>query len=110
VGTALLQHAEHHLADLGIRLVVAKVDAADMPLLRWYRHRGYTVARSGESCTFDTPTSVTAIDAGDDYRWRLAVKASGHSIIRRMSGLWLDPPLCRDSTRDAKAVPGSRSG
>lgn len=92
-GTALLQHAEQHFSDLGIRVVVAKVDASDMPVLRWYRHRGYTVARVGEQCNIHVPAAVTGINAGDDGQWRLAVKASGRSVVRRLSGLWLEPPL-----------------
>ena len=54
VATALLRHAEDQFGELGVRYLVAKVDATAMTTLRWYRHRGYTLARGagspGRSC------------------------------------------------------------
>ncbi|MDT8913536.1 GNAT family N-acetyltransferase [Amycolatopsis sp. PS_44_ISF1] len=95
VGATLLARAEQHLREHGVRLFVAKVDATDMAILRWYRHRGYTIARSGETCTIDTPAGTTGIDAGGvrDTQWRLAVKAPEHTATPSMSGFRLTPPL-----------------
>ncbi|MFK0244513.1 GNAT family N-acetyltransferase [Amycolatopsis azurea] len=92
-GTALLRHAEHVLGERGVEVLVAKVDAGDMPVMRWYRHRGYRVADTGESCLLDTPAGETSIDAGpaSDRRWRLAVKAPGKSVVRGLRGLRLEP-------------------
>ncbi|RSN61524.1 GNAT family N-acetyltransferase [Amycolatopsis sp. WAC 04182] len=90
-GTALLDHAERFLGDQGVRVFVAKVDAGDMPVLRWYRHRGYRVADTGESCTIDTPAGATSVNAGPvhERRWRLAIKAPGHAVVRGLRGLRL---------------------
>ncbi|WP_235213318.1 N-acetyltransferase [Amycolatopsis sp. MJM2582] len=92
-GSALLDHAERYLAEHGVRVFAAKVDAGDMPVLRWYRHRGYRVADTGESCLIDTPAGQTSIDAGPahDRRWRLAIKAPGHAVVRGVRGLRLAP-------------------
>lgn len=87
VATALLRHAENHLGELGVRYLVAKIDAAAMSTLRWYRHRGYTLAREGEHLLVETPDGSAGLDAGDSARWRLAVKAPGKTITRRGAGL-----------------------
>ncbi|WP_249227841.1 GNAT family N-acetyltransferase [Kutzneria sp. CA-103260] len=89
VGTALLRYAEQHLHRRGIRLVVAKVDAADRRVMPWYRHRGYTLARNGESCYIATPDKSVGLNAGPaDGPWRLAVKAPGAAITWCAGGLW----------------------
>ncbi len=89
-GTALLHHAGEHFRGLGVQLIVAKVDAADTQLMLWYRRRGYTLARNGESCFISTPEGPAGINAGPaDGPWRLAAKAPNGSIVRRTSGLWL---------------------
>jgi GNAT superfamily N-acetyltransferase len=88
-GTALLRFAEQYLHSRGVRLVVAKADAADRRVMLWYRHRGYTLARNGESCYIATADEPIGINAGPAYGlWRLAVKALGASITRRAGGLW----------------------
>ncbi|WP_037306963.1 GNAT family N-acetyltransferase [Amycolatopsis orientalis] len=92
-GTALLDHAERYLGDQGVRVFVAKVDAGDMPVMRWYRHRGYRLADIGESCILDTPSGATSINAGQAHerQWRLAIKAPGHAVVRGLRGLHLTP-------------------
>ncbi|WP_143267893.1 GNAT family N-acetyltransferase [Amycolatopsis alba] len=92
-GTALLGHAERFLGERGVELFVAKGDAGDMPVMRWYRHRGYRVADAGQSCLLETPAGATSIDAGPahDRRWRLAIKAPGKSVVRGVRGLRLEP-------------------
>ena len=87
VATALLRHAEDHFGELGVRYLVAKVDATAMSTLRWYRHRGYTLAREDEDLLVATPDGSAGLDAGDSARWRLAVKAPGKTIIRRGAGV-----------------------
>ncbi|UMP07030.1 GNAT family N-acetyltransferase [Amycolatopsis sp. EV170708-02-1] len=90
-GTALLSHAEQHFRELGLQLIVAKIDATDKQVMLWYRHRGYTLARNGESCFINTPEGPAGINAGPvDGEWRLAAKAPHASIVRRTSGLWLN--------------------
>ncbi|MFI5560743.1 GNAT family N-acetyltransferase [Amycolatopsis japonica] len=92
-GTALLDYAERYLGEQGVRVFVAKVDAGDMPVLRWYRHRGYRLAGTGESCTLDTPSGATSLNAGParERQWRLAIKAPGHAVARSLRGLRLIP-------------------
>lgn len=87
VATALLRHAEAQFVELGVRYLVAKVDATAMSTLRWYRHRGYTLAREDEDLVVETPDGSAGLDAGDSARWRLAVKAPGKTITRRGAGL-----------------------
>lgn len=87
VATALLRHAEDQLVKLGVRYIVAKVDATTMSTLRWYRHRGYTLAREDEDLKVETRGGSAGLNAGDSARWRLAVKAPGQSITRRGAGL-----------------------
>ncbi|WP_410646993.1 hypothetical protein [Amycolatopsis sp. cmx-4-54] len=91
----MLGYAERFPAEQGVWLFVAKVDAGDMPVMRWYRHRGYRVADSGASCLLDTPAGETSIGAGSAHgrRWRLAVKAPGHEVVRGMRGLRLTSTL-----------------
>lgn len=90
-GTVLLDHAERFLGDQGVRVFVAKVGAAVIPVMRWYRHRGFRVVASDESCLLDTPVGQTRIDAGPARGrwWRLAVKAPGHKVVGGMRGLRL---------------------
>lgn len=89
-GTALLTQAEQHFREIGIELIIAKVDAADRQVLLWYRRRGYTLARNGESCFIRTPEGPAGINAGPaDGAWRLAAKATSSTITRNTTGLWL---------------------
>lgn len=74
IATTLLRHAEDQFAQLGLRYIVAKVDAAAMPTLRWYRHRGYTLAREGEHLAIEISDGAAGLDAGGSNRWRLAAK------------------------------------
>ncbi|OXM44787.1 GNAT family N-acetyltransferase [Amycolatopsis alba] len=92
-GTALLRHVERFLGERGVEVFVAKVDASDMPVMRWYRHRGYRVADAGESCLLVTASGATSIDAGPAHarRWRLAIKAPGKAVVRGLRGLRLEP-------------------
>jgi GNAT superfamily N-acetyltransferase len=90
IGTALITYAEQYLARRGTQLLVAKVDATDRQAMLFYRHRGYTLARNGESCYIDTPEGQAGINAGPvDNSWRLAAKSPAGTITRRGSGLWL---------------------
>ncbi|UUV32347.1 GNAT family N-acetyltransferase [Amycolatopsis roodepoortensis] len=115
-GTALLEHAERYLSDQGVRVFVAKVDAEDMPVMRWYRHRGYRVASTGESCAIDTPAGEMSINAGPAHerRWRLAIKAPGHAVARGLRGLRLatnTPTQTLPDTRETARchLPGGES-
>lgn len=92
VGTALLRDAEQHLRSLGTQLITAKISAGDMSVLRWWRHRGWTLAGAGEACFVDDRGRI-GLDAGRDGRWRLAVHAPHRAIARRLTGLWVVPAL-----------------
>ncbi|MEU5240944.1 GNAT family N-acetyltransferase [Streptomyces lydicus] len=68
VGSALL-HAAHALVTKeGVRVMLAKVSASDFPVLRWWRHRGYTLAQPGQSVRLHLPQSVTCNDGYNGYR------------------------------------------
>lgn len=92
VGTALLRGAEEYLRDLGVQLITAKINASDMPVLRWWRHRSYTLARTGEPCFLDDHGHV-GLDDGHDGGWRLAVRAPERTFRRQLTGLWVTPAL-----------------
>lgn len=92
IGTALVRHAEEHVRELGTQLITAKITATDMPVLRWWRHRGYTLARDDEACFLDQRGRI-GLDAGHDGQWRLAARAFDRTLTRRHTGLWLTPSL-----------------
>lgn len=87
VATTLLRQAEEQFVTLGVRYIVAEVGATAMSTLRWYRHRGYTLARDEEDLMIETPDGSAGLNAGDSTRWRLAVHAPGKTITRRGVGL-----------------------
>lgn len=92
VGTALLRYATQYLHSAGTQVLTAKIGAADMPVLRWWRHRGWTLAGNGEACYLDRRGGV-GLDAGQDGQWRLAVHSPDRALTPRASGLWVTPAL-----------------
>ncbi|MEU8653704.1 GNAT family N-acetyltransferase [Streptomyces sp. NPDC048737] len=72
VGSALLDAAHALAADDHARVLLAKVAARDFPVLRWWRHRGYTLARPGQDVRLHLQPPVTCHDGNDGYR--LAVR------------------------------------
>lgn len=87
IATTLLRHAEDQFAELGVRYIVAKVDATATSTLRWYRHRNYMLTRDGEDLAIETSHGTAGLHAGEPTRWRLAVKAPHTTIVRRGAGL-----------------------
>ncbi|MFI8194525.1 GNAT family N-acetyltransferase [Streptomyces sp. NPDC085946] len=80
VGSALL-HAAHALAaDDGVRVLLAKIAARDFPVLRWWRHRGYTLAQPGQNVRLHLEHPITCHDGHNGYR--LAGWAPGRSARR----------------------------
>lgn len=87
VGSALLGFVEEYFAQRPIEYVLVKIDATDGPVLRWYRHRGYLLARAGESCYIDTPAGPAGINAGPSTSpWRLAITTPGRTGRRQQRG------------------------
>ncbi|MFJ4691726.1 GNAT family N-acetyltransferase [Streptomyces sp. NPDC088766] len=68
VGSALLEAAHALAADDHVRVLLAKVAAQDFPVLRWWRHRGYTLARPGQDVRLHLQPPITCHDG-----YRLAV-------------------------------------
>ncbi|MFE0452793.1 GNAT family N-acetyltransferase [Streptomyces sp. NPDC058914] len=68
VGSALLDAAHALAADDHVRVLLAKVAAQDFPVLRWWRHRGYTLARPGQDVRLHLQPPVTCHDGHDSYR------------------------------------------
>lgn len=91
VGTVLLQRAEQHVRAAGVQLLTAKIRADDTRVLRWWRHRGWSLSPAGEPAFLDRAGQL-GIEAGQG--WRLAVRALDREIPRRgVRGLWATPPL-----------------
>lgn len=88
VGSALLGFVEQYFAERPVEYVLVKMQATDGPVLRWYRHRGYLLARPGESCYIDTPAGTAGINAGPSTSpWRLAITTPGRTRTRQQRGL-----------------------
>ncbi|MCK2245279.1 MULTISPECIES: GNAT family N-acetyltransferase [unclassified Crossiella] len=84
VGTALLQYATKFFGGGGLRLALAKIDARDQAIHRFYRRAGFTVVAPGGSCVINTPDGRAGITAGPaDGPWRLAITTLGNSIGRQ---------------------------
>lgn len=87
VGSALLGFVDQYFARRSVEYVLVKIDATDGPVLRWYRHRGYLLARPGESCYIDTPVGTTGLNAGPSTSpWRLAIATPGRTSRRQQHG------------------------
>lgn len=87
VGSALLDFVDQYFARRSVEYVLVKIDATDGPVLRWYRHRGYLLARPGESCYIDTPAGPAGLNAGPSTSpWRLAVGTPGRTGRRQHHG------------------------
>ncbi|MFK0154168.1 GNAT family N-acetyltransferase [Streptomyces sp. NPDC090493] len=84
VGSALLLGAQSVAAQEGVRIMCAKVAARNTSALRWWRHRGYALARSGQDIRLHLDIPVICNDGRDGYR--LAVQAHGGTVSegRRM--------------------------
>ncbi|WP_394427383.1 GNAT family N-acetyltransferase [Streptomyces sp. SGAir0957] len=76
VGAALLAEAEQWLADRGVRIATAKVARGNLPLMRWYRRRGYLIALQQEPIWLPLRTFELSCNDGDDG-YQLAVKGLG---------------------------------
>ncbi|MFF4815240.1 GNAT family N-acetyltransferase [Kitasatospora sp. NPDC001309] len=73
LGTALLTAGERLVAARGTRITLAKIRAGNLPVMRWYRRRGYTIAGRGESIILSVAgTNISFDDGGDGYQ--LAIK------------------------------------
>ncbi|MET9111904.1 GNAT family N-acetyltransferase [Streptomyces zhihengii] len=84
-GSALLQAAENAALSDGVQLMLAKVRIGALPLMRWYRRRGYLLAGQGEPIVFATQGGMSSCDDGGDG-YQLAVKALQPGVtVRRTS-------------------------
>ncbi|CAL9665376.1 GNAT family N-acetyltransferase [Streptomyces sp. Tu 3180] len=64
VGSALLHTAHALAADDGVRVLLAKTAAHDFPVPRWWRHRGYTLARPGQNVRLHLKPSPSPATTG----------------------------------------------
>ncbi|MBL1086780.1 GNAT family N-acetyltransferase [Streptomyces actinomycinicus] len=85
VGSALLEETERWLANLGCRVVMAKIARGEYAVMRWYRRRGYLVAAQGEPFRVWLPGLELSCDDGDDG-YHLALKGLGVSLRRARQG------------------------
>ncbi|MER7196065.1 GNAT family N-acetyltransferase [Streptomyces flaveolus] len=68
VGSALLHTAHTLAADDGAHILLAKIAAHDFQVLRWWRHRGYTLARPGQDVRLHLKHPITCNDGHNGYR------------------------------------------
>ncbi|MEU1696124.1 GNAT family N-acetyltransferase [Streptomyces hirsutus] len=72
IGSALLHTAQSLTAEEGVQIMCAKAAARDFPVLRWWRHRGYTLAQPGQNIRLHLQQAITCNDGHNNYR--LAVR------------------------------------
>lgn len=73
LGTALLRAAEQASRDHGAQVLLAKVAKNDFPVLRWWRHRGYTLAQPGQEVRLALGwATVRCDDGGTGHRIAVA--------------------------------------
>ncbi|MEU4896138.1 GNAT family N-acetyltransferase [Streptomyces sp. NPDC044780] len=64
LGTALLRAAEQTARDHGAQILLAKVADSDFPVLRWWRHRGYSLASPGQEVRLALGWATVGCDDG----------------------------------------------
>lgn len=64
LGTVLLRAAEQAARDNGAQVLLAKVAKNDFPVLRWWRHRGYTLAQPGQEVRLALGWATVGCDDG----------------------------------------------
>lgn len=94
LGTALLRAAEQVARDHGAQgVLLAKVAKNDFPVLRWWRHRGYTLAQPGQEVRLALGwATVRCDDGGTGHRIAVAPTHPDGRVQDTRSGLRVTAP------------------
>ena len=84
LGSLLMDTAVHAAKGAGSVFLVAKVDAGNRPVQRWYRKRGFTLLGAGEPLLFSTRFGSDGMEeSGSEYR--LTARAVDERMTLRRS-------------------------